>query len=197
MKAIRRIFMLIAILAIIVFIGYSFFINVQKRRICSSIEECLFEIDQIFFDWAIDLKKSVQPTKIEAYMRNKSPYDFDGDFVFEVTLKKKGLKEAYIERIIQLLGEESLIEKEGGSGKLKAIQSYIKRDKELPEGLDYEPVEDDSSVCDYVFTFRHRMSLKSGEVQKFSHEVSIPPKTHGYLFEIKLVDIESSGWMKY
>lgn len=159
MKVIRRSFLGVLVIVIIVGIGLALFKKIQEQRIMKMISNGHVTIDQEMHEW--DICKDNSPVKIEMYIRNNGQYRIIGTLVFSATLSRKGLEEKFLREFIDCYGEERLkkemkeeVAKKGSIGRLEAVYNYLLRGSQLTQGQDYEPSKSKIDNKDYAFKFR-------------------------------------------
>lgn len=190
MKIVKRVFLGILSIAIIVGISLALFKRVQKQRILNIVRSGHVMVDQEIHEW--NVCESNSPVRIKMYVRNTSEYKITGNLVFSTTLSRKGLEERFLRALVNCFGEENLKREgieTGSTGRAQAIYNYIMRGKKLPQGQGYEPSTENVDK-DYTFKFRKQLLLGPGEIFKVEHEEQIPLNERGYLLTVKIENIE-------
>jgi hypothetical protein len=194
MKIIKRVFLSIVAIAIIVGIGLVLLKMIQEQRILKMVRSGQVVVDQVMHDW--NVCKGNVPVKIELYVRNNGDHKITGNLVFLATLSRKGLEEQFIKEVINCDGEERLkremaeeISQKGSIGRAEGIYNYLLRGKKLLPGQKYEP-STKIADNDYSFRFRQQIFLNPGELIKIDHEEQIPFNERGNLLSVKIENIE-------
>jgi hypothetical protein len=187
MAILKRIVIIVVILLLVVPIGYFSFVKFREFQTARVVRDNKILIDQEYHEWILDPDALL---KINVYIRNTSQYLVTGKLIFFVTLEGKGLEESFIDKVIEYVGDKSLLNEVRKSGRGKAIQSYIIRGKKLAQGIKYETIAEKEREPDYTFNFRYPVSLKPGELVQITHEQQIPPVKSGYLVKINIKGIE-------
>lgn len=197
MKILKRVILSIIILAVISVGGFFLVKRIQEQRITTLVKNGQIVVDEEFHTWFPSKTVDSNPLTIKIYLRNKSKYRVVGNLVFSGTLSQEGLEEHFINRVINIQGEESIkkelqeeIEKGQITGRGQAIYDYINRGKKLPQGKDYEPVNYEKPQENYVFKFRKYCSLNAGEVICFTSEQIVPMGVAGCLLTVKVEGVE-------
>jgi len=192
-KVIKRILLGLLSIAIVAGIGLTLLMKLEEHRSLKMISDGHITIDQEMHEWSICSDNS--PVKITMYVRNSGNYKISGTLVFSATLSKKGLEEKFLREFIDCYGEERLknefkeeIAKKGTIGRLEAVNNYLLRGRQLPQGQSYEPtITEDKG---YDFKIRKRLLIEPGQILKIDHEEQVPLNVRGYLLALKVETIE-------
>ena len=143
-------------------------------------------ISQELHDWSIDRDRDTKPVFITIFAKNDSETTINGPVKFQIDLDSSALEKSFIDSLINIIGEKRLVEDPGETEKFKAIASYIKRGKQLPNGMKHEPINGPHD-SDYSTIVTANVNLQPGETKKIELEAMIPPKVRGYVLKIKQI----------
>jgi len=194
---------LIGFFIISLLILFTFFILkiIHKQNIFEVVKSGLITIDYESHKWNLCYPNHIDdnPVIINLYVRNRSKHLLKGTLVFLVTLSKKGIDYTYIQEVIKCSGydKEKLLErlkeekrKYISLKKFDAVYNYLNRGGHFPKGKNYEPYLSVNNIGDYIFKFRKKVILKSGEIINIKQKVHIPKTEKGFLMSIKIENIE-------
>jgi hypothetical protein len=152
----------------------------------SSVAAGKIGISQELHDWSIDRDRDTKPVFITIFADNVSGTSINGSVRFQITLDSSALEKSFIDSLINIIGEKRLVENPGETEKFKAIASYIKRGKQLADGMKNEPINGPHD-SDYSTIVIANVNLQPGETKKIVLEAMIPPNVRGYVLKIQQI----------
>jgi hypothetical protein len=166
-----------------------------KHQVDEAVRHGQLEIYRVSTDWNVEQEYRLDVT---IWMKNTSPSDLAGTWVFRVSLDHTRLAERFLKQLVKEHSSPYLLQqietrrpRDTPTPKAMAIEAFILRGNRVPPKLSHESVrfEADEPKA-FEILFRSSLSLKAGEIGKIEHHLEVPPEEVGYVAEISLDHVE-------
>ncbi len=163
----------------------SFYLGTRYAEIFDrTIENGSIVIEQVDHDWNMDRDRKAKPVILKLFARNTQDKPIKGKVKFKISLDTSGVDQQYMNRLIELVSAENILNYDKPSARLSAIKKYIGRDKKLLPRMRYELIENNDEAS-YVTYITKKLAFQPGETLMVDAEVMLPPKKRGYIITVE------------